>query len=174
LIFPTLRDIISSRRRGTPPHLPTAPQRAIGGEYSMSKKVNTIAGKVNAIDWITDNGGYPEVGQFEDKKSLQKFYKQLDTAVLEDWAGIEGLEYKPCEDSEPIHRMRVAMSILYLHFPKEPSKSKGKSKYSEYTTEYLVQLALDKGVPVEVTENDAIMRMRTIMALRAAGHLEAK
>lgn len=138
----------------------------------MSKKVNTIAGKVVAIDWIAENGGYPEVGQFADKKSLQRFYKQLDTAVLEDWASVEGLEYKACPDSEPIHRMRVAMSILYKHFPKETKGSKSKSKYSEYTTEYLIQLALDKEVPVEVTSNDSIMRMRVIMALRAAGHIQ--
>lgn len=139
----------------------------------MSKKVNTISGKVNAVDYISENG-YPEVGTFTDPKVLQKFYKQLDTAVLEDWASLEGLEYKPCLDSEPIHRMRVAMAILYKHFPKAPSASKKKSKYGEYTTEYLVQLALDNNVPVETTTNDQIMRMRVIMALRAHGLLEAK
>jgi hypothetical protein len=139
----------------------------------MSKKVNTISGKVNAVDYISENG-YPEVGTFTDAKVLQKFYKQLDTAVLEDWASLEGLEYKPCADSEPIHRMRVAMAILYKHFPKAPSANKKKSKYGEYTTECLVQMALDNNVPVEVTSNDQIMRMRVIMALRAHGVLDAK
>lgn len=139
----------------------------------MSKKVNTVSGKVNAVDWISENG-YPEVGTFTDQKSLQKFYKQLDTAVLEDWAGLEGLEYKACPDSEPIHRMRVAMAILYKHFPKAPAKGKKKSKYSDFSTEDLIKMAVDNDVPVEVTENDQIMRMRVIMALRAHNLLEAR
>lgn len=139
----------------------------------MSKKVNTISGKVNAVDYISENG-YPEVGSFVDQKMLQRFYKQLDTAVLEDWAELEGLTYKPCTDSEPIHRMRVAMAILYKHFPKAPSASKKKSKYGEYTTECLMQMALDNNVLVEPTDNDQIMRMRVIMALRVHGVLEAK
>jgi hypothetical protein len=133
-----------------------------------------ITGKVNAVDYITENGGYPEVGDFADQKTLQKFYKQLDTAVLEDWASVEGLEYKACPDSEPIHRMRVAMAILYKHFPKAPAKGKKKSKYSDFTTEDLIKMAVDNDVPVEVTENDQIMRMRVIMALRAHNLLEAR
>lgn len=139
----------------------------------MSKQVNSINGKVNAIDWISENG-YPEVGTFTDQKVLQRFYKQLDTAVLEDWSSLEGLEYKPCTDSEPIHRMRVAMAILYKHFPKAPSTNKKKSKYGEYTTESLIQMAMDNDVLVEPTENEQIMRMRVIMALRVHGVLEAK
>lgn len=133
----------------------------------------TITGKVNAVDYISENG-YPEVGTFTDQKVLQRFYKQLDTLVLEDWAQLEGLEYKACPDSEPIHRMRVAMAILYKHFPKEPSKGKKKSKYGEYETAQLIQMALDNNVLVEMTENDQIMRMRVIMALRVHGVLEAK
>jgi hypothetical protein len=35
-------------------------------------------------------------------------------------------------------------------------------------------MAVDNDVPVEVTDNDQIMRMRVIMALRAHGLLEAK
>jgi hypothetical protein len=139
----------------------------------MSKKQVNISGKVNAVDYISENG-YPEVGSFVDQKALQKFYKQLDTAVLEDWANLEGLTYKPCTDSEPIHRMRVAMAILYKHFPKAPSANKKKSKYGEYTTECLIQMALDNNVLVEPTDNDQIMRMRVIMALRVHGVLEAK
>lgn len=136
----------------------------------MSKKVN-INGKVDAMEWITENNGYPEVGVFEDKKWLQKFYKQLPVEVLEDWCSVEGLEYKPCEDSEQIHRMRVCMAILYHHFPKEPAKKK-KAKYADYTMEALMQMCLDNDVPVEFTDSEQIMRMRTIMALRAAGHIQ--
>lgn len=132
--------------------------------------MSKVTGKVNAVDYISENG-YPEVGTFADQKALQKFYKQLDTAVLEDWCNLEGLEYNACPDSEPIHRMRVAMAILYKHFPKEPSKSKKKSKYGDYKTEDLIQMALDNSVLVEPTTNDSIMRMRVIMALRAHGLL---
>jgi hypothetical protein len=135
--------------------------------------MSKVTGKVNAVDYISENG-YPEVGTFADQKALQKFYKQLDTAVLEDWCNLEGLEFKACPEQAPIHRMRAAMAILYKHFPKAPSTSKKKSKYGEYETAQLIQMALDNNVPVEVTENDQIMRMRVIMALRAHGVLEAK
>ena len=128
----------------------------------MSKKV-----KVDAVKVIEENG-YPEVGYFTEKKDLQKFYKQLDDSVLEDWISIEGLEFKPCEDSEPINRMRMCMAILYKHFPKEHSEGKKKSKYAQYTTESLIQMAIDNDVAVEPTDDMKIMRMRTIMALRTA------
>jgi hypothetical protein len=130
-----------------------------------------IVGKVNAVDWITENGGYPEVGQFADQKSLQKFYKQLETEVIEDWCSIEGLEFKACPEQAPIHRMRACMAILYKHFPKETKGSSKKSKYADYKTEDLIQMALDNSVPVEPTESMPIMRMRVIMALRAHGVL---
>lgn len=141
----------------------------------MSKQVqeNIVGMKVVAEDVIADLGGYPEVGQFTEKKALQKFYKQLPTEVVEDWADLESLDYKPSDDPQ-IHRMRVCMAILYLHFPKAPSKSKPKSKYSEYTTEQLVQMAIDNEVAFEVCDSQPILRMRAIMALRASGHLEAK
>lgn len=132
----------------------------------MSKVV-----KVDAVKFVEDNG-YPEVGHFTDKKDLQKFYKQLDTATLEDWCAVEGIEYTPCEDSEPIHRMRVCMAILYLHFPKAETSSKKKSKYADYTTEALIQMAVDNDIAVEVTDDMRIMRMRTIMNLRAANIIE--
>jgi len=133
----------------------------------MSKKVT----KIDAPKYVEDNG-YPEVGFFTDKKDLQKFYKQLDITALEDWCAVEGLTYTACEDSEPIHRMRVCMAILYLHFPKAPSAGKKKSKYADYTTEALIQMAVDNDVAVEVTDDMRIMRMRTIMNLRAAGIIE--
>lgn len=139
----------------------------------MSKNVLKVTGKVDAIQWVEDNG-YPEVGVFEDKKVLQKFYKQLSDETLEDWCSIEGLEYKACPEQPPIHRMRVAMAILYKHFPKEPSTgtTKKKSKYADYTLEDLVAMAVDNDVCVEVTDDARIMRMRTIMALRASKVIE--
>lgn len=125
--------------------------------------------KVDAVS-VIEKDGYPEVGTFATKKDLQKFYKQLDTTVLEDWCNLEGLEFKACDDSEPIHRMRVAMAILYKHFPKE-SSAKAESPYKKFSTEELVSMAIDNSVAVEVTEDMRILRMRTIMALREAGIL---
>ena len=129
---------------------------------------NLIGKKANAIEVIEKLNGFPEVGSFEDKKALQKFYKQLDTEVLEEWCEVDGLEYTPCEDSEPIHRMRVCMAILYSHYPKK-NKGKKKSKYAKYTLEDLIQMAVDNDVAVEITEDERILRMRAIMALREAG-----
>lgn len=129
-------------------------------------KDGKVIGKVDAMAYIEEFGGYPEVGVFVEKKDLQKFYKQLDTDMLMDWCEVEGLEYNPCEDNESIHRMRVAMAILYKHFPKQ-TKAKAKSKYAQYTMENLVDMALDNGVAVEDTDDERIMRMRLIMGLRA-------
>lgn len=124
-----------------------------------------ITGKVDAQAYIKDHG-YPEVGQFADEKSVQKFYKQLTQEQLDAWCELEGLTYKACEDQPAIHRMRAAMAILYKHFPKEVSPKK-ESPYKAYTTEQLVQLALENDVVFETCEDDRILRMRAIMALRA-------
>ena len=123
-----------------------------------------LVGKVDAAKYVKEKG-YPEVGQFADTKSLQKFYKQLSMENLKGWVELEGLTVKPT-DSEPIYRMRLAMAILYKHFPKETS-SKPESPYKQYTLEQLVTMAIDNNVPVEATDDDRILRMRTIMALRA-------
>jgi hypothetical protein len=138
---------------------------------TKQNKVETIQGKVNAVEWVAKHNGYPEVGQFVDQKSLQKFYKQLPIETLEDWAKVEGIEYKACTESAPIHRMRVAMAILGLHFPKQTA-SKPESPYKKYTTECLIEMAIENDVAVETTEDERIMRMRTIMALKAAKILE--
>ncbi|MGL5191223.1 MAG: hypothetical protein ACRC7S_16410 [Cetobacterium sp.] len=134
-------------------------------------KDGKVVGKVDAMEYITEFGGYPEVGTFTDKKDLQRFYKQLDTDMLEDWCEIEGLTYKACTDNESIHRMRVAMAILYKHFPKQ-TKAKATSKYAKYTLEDLVDMALQANVAVEDTDDERIMRMRLIMNLRVNGVIE--
>lgn len=132
----------------------------------MAKKV-TI-NKAYVEKFMTENG-YPEVGTME-KDDLQKFYKHLTDEQLAEWIALEGLEYT-ANESAPINRMRMAMAVLYKWFPKEPSAKK-KSKYSDMTLEQLIEMAIDKDVPVEPTDNERIMRMRTIMALRAAGHIQ--
>lgn len=129
------------------------------------KKSQAITNKTNAVEYIKGNG-IPKVGSFEDKKALQKFYKQLPTETLEEWAKQENVTFNPCTDNEAIHRMRVAMAILYLHFPKE-TKEKKESPYKKYTTEQLVEMALEHDVAIEETDDMRILRMRLIMGLRA-------
>lgn len=129
--------------------------------------------KVNKayVEAYVKEHGYPEKGTFEVREDLQKFYKHLTDEQLQEWVELEGLEYKPAPESQPINRMRMAMAVLYHHFPKAPAKKKT-SKYSKYSLEDLVQMAIDESVPVEPTEDERIMRMRVIMALRAAGKLD--
>jgi hypothetical protein len=129
----------------------------------MAKKM--VINKAFVEAYLKDENGYPETGFFKEQKDLQKFYKQCTDEQLAEWVGVEGLEFKPNE-SAPINRMRMAMAILYYHFPKE-SATKKKSKYADYTNEQLIQMVLDNDVPVEVTDDERIMRMRAIMALRA-------
>lgn len=133
----------------------------------MGKQTSkVIAGKVNAVEWIKANNGYPEVGQFADEKSLQKFYKQLDQAQIDDWCALENLTFKACPEQPPIHRMRACMAILYSHFPKV-STPKAESPYKKYSTEDLVQMAIDNELAFEVCDDERILRMRAIMTLRA-------
>lgn len=112
--------------------------------------------------------GFPEKGSLE-QADLKKFYKHLSDEQLAEWMELEGLEHKPSE-SAPINRMRMAMAILYHWFPKAPAQKK-KAKYADYTNEQLAEMALEHDVDVEPTEDPKILRMRTIMALRSAGHL---
>lgn len=137
-----------------------------------TKLTREISGKVDANAYINEFG-YPEVGVFIDKADIQKFYKQLDSTQLEEWIGIEGITYSPAEDSEAITRMRMCMAILYLHFPKTPSKPKSKAKYTQ-TLEELVTLCLENDVAVEPTDDTRIFRMRMIMALRPLGIIDQK
>ncbi len=130
----------------------------------MAKKITINAAYVQKF--VEDNNGYPEKGYFEEKKDLQKFYKHLSESQLLEWIGIEGLGYIP-SDSEPINRMRQCMAILELHFPKEPTAKK-KSKYSQYSLDDLLKMAIDKDVVFEMTDDERILRMRAIMALRVA------
>lgn len=136
----------------------------------MTKNTNLIGKKVKAMELLEGMDSFPQVGEFEDKKALQNFYKQLDTELLEEWVAMEGLEFTPSPDSEPIHRMRVCMAILYHHYPRQ-SKAKKKSKYSDYSLEDLIGMAMENDVAVPITDDARIMRMRTIMALREAGHI---
>lgn len=129
----------------------------------MAKK--TQINKAFVEKFVAENG-FPEVGHFEEKSDLQKFYKHLDDAQLAEWVELEGLEFTPNE-SAPINRMRMAMAVLYAHFPKQASTKK-KSKYADYTNEMLMELALKNDVVFEICDDERILRMRAIMALRAS------
>ena len=111
---------------------------------------------------------YPAVGSFSEHKALKKAIKKLSDVQLIEWATLSGLTWKPSEH-EAINRMRVAMAINELHFPKERKASK--SKYSGYTTEQLVAMASEANVEYKPTEDTKILRMRAIMALREAGYI---
>jgi hypothetical protein len=70
--------------------------------------------------------------------------------------------------------MRAVMALKAKHFPATAPKASAKSKspYASYTDEQLVQMALDNNVTVKDDKGDRrIMRMYTIMALKAAGLL---
>lgn len=114
---------------------------------------------------------YPEVGDFEDEKAIKKYIKGLTDEQLQAWCELEGAEWVENEHRN-INRMRMAMAIKAVHFPelaKKPS-SKKKSKYAEYTTEELVEMAIDNNVEVRDDKgNERILRMYTIVALREAG-----
>ena len=107
--------------------------------------------KVNAIEFVSKKG-YPEVGHFTEEKDLQKFYKQLPTEQLSEWASLEGLTWKPCPESPAIDRMRIAMAILYKHFPRQTAPKK-ESKYAQYTLEDLVNLASEHDLAIEMCED---------------------
>ena len=129
----------------------------------------TTINKAYVEKYVAEHG-YPEVGYTDDKKDLQKFYKHLSDAQLQEWLELEGLEYSP-SDSAPINRMRMAMAILYKHFPKAPSAKK-ESKYAKYSLEDLMTMAMENDVVFEDTDDERILRMRAIMALRAAKVLD--
>jgi hypothetical protein len=115
---------------------------------------------------------FPEKGSFKTEKDLKKFYKGLTDEQLDEWISLEGLEFKECPDNKPIERMRKCMSILNFHFPKQ-STPKAESKYAKYETEELLEMCVDKNLPVKDAKGDArILRMYCVMALRDAKVLE--
>jgi len=122
------------------------------------------------VEKFVEEQGYPGAGAFEERKDLQKFYKHMTDEQLTEWVAQEGLEYTP-HDSQSINRMRLCMAILYKHFPKEPSAKK-ESKYAQYSLEDLANMAMEHDVVFEDTGNERILRMRAIMALRAAKVLD--
>lgn len=133
----------------------------------MAKKV--VINKEFVEKFVAENG-FPEVGHFTEQKDLQKFYKFLSDEQLAEWISLEGLTFT-ANEAPAINRMRMAMAILYKHFPKAPSTAK-KAKYADYTMENLMELAVANDVVFEICDDEKILRMRAIMALRASKVIE--
>lgn len=125
----------------------------------MAKKV-----KGNKVNEVT----FPEVGTIEES-ALRKLYKKLTDDQIREWLELEGISHKQSEH-ESINRMRMCMAITNHHFPKEPAKTKKTSKYSDYSTDQLVQMCMENDLSLRDDKGDVrILRMYCIMALREAG-----
>lgn len=121
---------------------------------------------------VSEDIEYPEVGHFKDEKAMKKYVKKVPDAALFEWCELEGATWKRCPEHAPIDRMRAAMALKAKHFPDTAPKAstKSKSKYADYATEDLVQMAIDNDIYVDGDNGDMrILRMKTIMALRAKG-----
>lgn len=142
---------------------------------AMAKKLKQPEPKAKAPKVKEDLAGqdieYPEVGHFETVDDIKKFYKRLSMEQISEWCEVEGLEWKH-NDNPGINRMRACMAISNLHFPKK-SSGKKKAKYGHLSTEDLLAMALENDVEVREPkgDNENILRMYTIMALREAGLL---
>jgi len=127
-------------------------------------KKKAIVGKVSSVV-------YPEVGTFKVDKDLKKMYKKLSDDQLREWIELEGLTWNPCDENPAINRMRMCMAILYLHFPKAPSKSKKNAGWKQFTIEDLLMIATERAAVYEFSDHEAILRMRVIMAIKATGYV---
>jgi hypothetical protein len=135
-----------------------------------TEEQDTVEEEVVEEPTVAEGITYPEVGDFKEAKDIKAYYKKLTVEQLEEWVELEGLEVVHT-DSPNIYRMRLAMAILYHHFPKAPAKASKKSsqKYPLSTEEY-VQMAMENDVEVKDDKgNMQILRMYTIMALKNAG-----
>lgn len=151
-----------------------AQQAASGTQAPTGKKGKSGVVKRDA----EGNVEYPEKGHFKEEKDMKKYIKALTDEELVEWCELEGATYKADAGNASITRMRAAMAIKAIHGYGNASATgvkKGKGKYADFSTEALVQLALDNDIVIEGDGNDdRILRMKTIMALRSAGLLEAR
>ncbi|AID50591.1 hypothetical protein [Bacillus phage CP-51] len=151
------------------------PKEEVADWRAMAKKLKQPEAKAKAPKVKEDLAGqeieYPEVGHFESIDDIKKFYKRLSMEQIGEWAEIEGLDWKH-NDNPGINRMRACMAISNHHFPKKTSGKK-KAKYGHLSTEDLLAMAIENDVEVREPkgDNENILRMYTIMALREAGLL---
>ena len=117
---------------------------------------------------------YRELSDFSDEKELKKYIKGLSDAELAEWAELEGAKWNASEHTA-INRMRMAMAIKAIRFPKEQgtAKKKSKSKYGHISLEELVNMVIENDIEVPDAKGDPrIERMYMIMALKKAGLIE--
>ena len=117
---------------------------------------------------------YRELSDFSDEKELKKYIKGLSDPELSEWAELEGAKWNPSEHTA-INRMRMAMAIKAIRFPKEAgtAKKKSKSKYGHISLEELVNMVIENDIEVPDAKGDPrIERMYMIMALKKAGLIE--
>lgn len=107
---------------------------------------------------------YPEVGMFTSAEQLKAYYKTLSDTQLNEWMVQTGVAHHPSE-SAPINRMRMLMAISSHFFPTNVVKAV--PLYREESIEALVALMGSKGVQVPTVQNEALFRMKAIVALRA-------
>jgi len=112
--------------------------------------------------------------EFENLDELKEFIKDLDTPTLEYLAKGLKLKWTPTYHGN-IHRMRIAMAMHRYFFPdlfKPTDAKKKKAKYADYSTEDLEVMAKEAKVEYKESDNEAINRMRVIMALKESGQLD--
>lgn len=114
------------------------------------------------------------MGTFDTLDELKEFIKDVDTPTLEYMAKGLQLHWEPTSN-QPIYRMRIAMALHRHFFPEQFKPSEGtkkkKAKYGDFSTKDLAKMARENKVQYKKTGNDAIDRMRLIMALKQSGHL---
>ena len=138
-------------------------------EVEDKEVYTTLTGEVT----VTPEEVKASMPDFQDVEEVKEFIKDLDTQTLEYLARGLQLDWKPTDHAN-IHRMRIAVEMKKYIFPElfQPKNSKKKkTKYGDLTTEQLFDKAKEHGVPYKKYNNDAIDRMRVIMALKEAGHL---
>ena len=111
-------------------------------------------------------------GEPESLEELKETIKEIDTATLEYLARGLDLDWKPTYHAN-IHRMRIAMEIQKHFFPElfKPKEKKKQSKYGDYSTQQLLDIADKEKVEFKKTGNERIDRMKVITALKESGHL---
>lgn len=164
--------IVTAPTRNTPSNTPVI--KPNGGKPSVTPKKG---GKIVVARNEAGEVEYPEKGVFPDEKAIKGYIKKLSDPELYEWCELEGVTWKTNEH-DGINRMRAAMAMKSFHMgtaSASTGKSKKKGKYSDYTTEELVAMALEHDVDVKPYNGDdmRILRMYTIMALKDAGLLEA-
>lgn len=166
---------------------PVQDEEVIPGSVESTKVTGKLADLVSKLKQPEPKDKTPKVKQdlagqdveypdsFESVDAIKKFISRLSTDQLIEWAELEGvLDNAKPNDNASIYRMRVAVAVREKFFPSQRSSSpKKKSKYADYSTEQLLEMALENDIEVKDAKGDQrILRMYLIMALRNAEVLD--